>query len=653
MPSSSTASPASTASLLPVHPIGRGKIWQVQDMKVWQSADESLHCQCGGDRVQVCRHIRLWLVWDRLLAAPVTPSSLTSSPSLASPVPTAPHARRDADSPAWDPSSAQWGQPPLPKKFTQFRPFQRTAIAQILEAFDDPITKIVLVDAPTGSGKSLIAEAVRRRLGTRAWYVTPTKQLQDQILHDFSYAKVLKGRRNYPTHDHPELFTVSNWQDQLTANECTAVRTTIPACESCDPDWVEDDHVHCAWCHPVYACPYRRAKAEATAAQLGVVNLSYWLREVNGPGQTGGAGLVILDEADTLETALLDFVSVTLSAAKLKRLGIGMPEKKTVRASWVEWIQHTALPAIDQAIHQAQQQTTPQGIRDGQDWTDIRGKLHTVVDSVDDWVYTDYQENKVTFKPLTVNLLGPSLIWGHATRFLVLSASFVSGGQFCADTGIPAQVVRTVSIPSAFDPARHPTYIWPVATMSRKGQQDLATLPAMVSALQQILEAHAHDRILVHTVSWQLTQDLVAALHSSRLVVWTDRNRDQALATYLRTPGAVLLAPSFDRGVDLSGDACRVVVVCKMAYPSLGDKQVAGRLYRPGGDTWYAVQTIRTLVQQMGRGMRGEQDWMTGYVLDRQFLTLYQKHRHLFPKAFVETLQWESGVHPPDTTRIR
>jgi len=84
--------------------------------------------------------------------------------------------------------------------------------------------------------------------------------------------------------------------------------------------------------------------------------------------------------------------------------------------------------------------------------------------------------------------------------------------------------------------------------------------------------------------------------------------KDQALQRYLATEGAVLIAPSMDRGVDLPGDACRVQVVAKVPFPNLGDKQVNKRLYTRGGQEWYAVQAVRSLVQMTGRGVRSPED---------------------------------------------
>ena len=60
------------------------------------------------------------------------------------------------------------------------RPRQIPAVDVIVEAFEAG-KRIVVLEAPTGAGKTVIAEAVRRRLKVPALYVCTDKLLQDQL----------------------------------------------------------------------------------------------------------------------------------------------------------------------------------------------------------------------------------------------------------------------------------------------------------------------------------------------------------------------------------------------------------------------------------------------------------------------------------------
>ena len=100
-----------------------------------------------------------------------------------------------------------------------------------------------------------------------------------------------------------------------------------------------------------------------------------------------------------------------------------------------------------------------------------------------------------------------------------------------------------------------------------------------------------------------------------------------------------MVSPSMDRGIDLPYDLCRVIILVKVPWPNLGDPQISRRLYSSSdGQTWYAVQTIRTIIQGTGRGMRAEDDFCVSYILDDQFRRLYKDYYHLFPKWWREAL---------------
>jgi ATP-dependent DNA helicase DinG len=72
-------------------------------------------------------------------------------------------------------------------------------------------------------------------------------------------------------------------------------------------------------------------------------------------------------------------------------------------------------------------------------------------------------------------------------------------------------------------------------------------------------------------------------------------------------------------------------VIVKVPFPYLGDRQVSARLRLPGGQTWYNVQVVRSIVQMTGRGVRNAEDWAETFILDKDFLNIYNKSRRLFP----------------------
>jgi len=226
-----------------------------------------------------------------------------------------------------------------------------------------------------------------------------------------------------------------------------------------------------------------------------------------------------------------------------------------------------------------------------------------------------------------------------------MSATIISAQQMAEDLGLEDDEWGVVTIGSSFPIEQRPIFVQPVANMTWKEQD--TEWPKMASMVENIADYHGGERILVHTVSYKLAEYIERRLDGNQHRVFTYQNskqREQALSDWLESENGIMLAPSFERGVDLKDDLCRVIVVAKVPFPSLGDKQVNGRLYTKGGQGWYSMLTVRSIVQMTGRGMRSKDDWCETYILDRQFVkNIMNKNRNLLPKWWSDALV-RSGI---------
>jgi Rad3-related DNA helicase len=496
----------------------------------------------------------------------------------------------------------------LPDWMVEYRSQQVEAVKAVVDGFAD--NDVVVLDAPTGSGKTLIAETVRRLLGVRGLYVCNSIHLQHQFSRDFPYSSVLKGRSNYK----PVRFF-----GDITCADCSK------------PE--------CALCPTVGECPYEIAKRAALKNELTVVNTSYLLTEGNGPGSIKGRALVVLDEADTLESEVMRYVGVRIGARNVRGFGLGEPEKVTVRSSWDEWFGST-IGRLTQ-LHNGIRGNDYQQQRRKDYLARLLVKLRWIRPQLEDgWVYTG-KGGAVEFKPVRVDDACRKLLWPLGKKWLLMSASIISAGALLEDLGWNG-AYKAVNLGSTFPVENRQVRITTCANVTKKGGDDERR--KLGEGIARICDEHPNERILVHAVSYDLSRYIVRVLGSGGqrpvLSYETSDGKGTLLANARRLPGSIIVAPSFDRGVDLPDDLCRVVIVAKVPYPYLGDRQVNARLYGKGGRTWYSVQTVRSIVQMTGRGVRHENDWCTGYILDAQFRDLWNNARGLFPRWWVEGLVW-------------
>lgn len=299
------------------------------------------------------------------------------------------------------------------------------ALQSILELYSNGAT-IAVLDAPTGAGKTLIADLVRQSLNCRALYLCSSISLQEQFARDFPHAKILKGRSNYATADSPNKFP------DLNAGDCNKTRADLPACFDCDPEYVDYETPHCSWCHPVKSCPYEQAKATAIRSDLVCTNTSYFLHEANYVGNlTLARQLIIVDEADLLEENLLSFVEVHISKRKATELGITAPEKKTVESAWIEWALYAESHLRDVRSSGRFAGATVAAIRQRSQLDRLIGNIKrlnhgTTGLSAGGWVYTGYDKGDISFKPIEVSGIAHSYLWKHSPKWLLMSATTIS-----------------------------------------------------------------------------------------------------------------------------------------------------------------------------------------------------------------------------------
>jgi Rad3-related DNA helicase len=370
-----------------------------------------------------------------------------------------------------------------------------------------------------------------------------------------------------------------------------------------------------------------------------------------------------MDEADTLEDELLSHAELHLRNSRMKKLGIRPPKFKTKDDTWAKWIEDEAMPRF-----MSYQATLPD-IHDVSDLHTIR-EIKSVERLIENlyrvsvalprgkWVYDGYSERRydegdVIFRPVYVAGYGNNLLWRNGRKFLLMSATILAPEVMAGELGLTLdnRSFDTVEVPSVFPAENRPVHVVPVADMAFTKLDE--SKPLMARAVYGVIKRHPDERILVHCVSYSLASYLhktvldLAANDSSRghvrlyLTYTSSSEKESVLTSYKVNEGSVLFAPSMDRGIDLPDDLCRVQVIAKVPYPNTSDKRINVRLHSPGGQNWYTMHTIRTIVQMAGRAVRHREDYAVTYILDSQFgENIWRNNSRMFPKYFKDALNF-------------
>ena len=496
-------------------------------------------------------------------------------------------------------------------KFQELYPQQKEALEFIARS-EAPV---IGISAPTGSGKSLLGMMASEVLKThKQVYLCSSRHLQDQLHRDFPEAVVLKGRRNYPC--------LRFGAFDLTAEECVK-----EGCEYVDQ------------------CPYEEAKRRAKAARWKVMNFAYWLLEANYVGVFSNQDLVIIDEADLLEGALTDFVSLSISRRRMAKLGLKMPKFKTKWEAFLDWARGAKGVVEEKAkALKVEGQEDPEVMREYVNYKRLVQKLDLLIKCLSpSWLMED-TGYRIAFKPLWLDReLVDRFLLRHSQRFLLMSATLPPKPILCSLLGLKQEEVDYLELPSSFDISNRQVIYRPVANLNKENLD--GQLGKLIGTIKDILDRHKDQRVLIHSVSYSLGTKLYESLSSSSRPVFfhrTSEGKRQAMERYMSHPDAVIISPSLERGVNLKDEACRAIVWVKCPFPSLGDKFTSLRFYSSRfGRLWYKYQAAYTLVQGAGRGVRHKEDWATTYILDGQFERLLRDRVGLFPRWFREAVVWE------------
>ena len=504
-----------------------------------------------------------------------------------------------------------------------FRPGQENAILKVVEGGEK---KVSVVEAPTGSGKTIIGMTAGSMIGPFS-YMTHSKILQNQITEEFPEARSLFGRGNYP---------------------CLVGGGNM--CDTCFHDGKD------IICEKKGACLYEVAKLATLRHDKRILNYDYFMYEANYVGRFSDQEFVVVDEADNLENALVNFVSLKFSDFAFKRLGLEGPARKTATSRrgiepWVDFVS-LAKRKAGYELERLQGATRGLGVESMNTPSAVTllkginrlqsliGQMDIFLKNVDDtWMYDDQQEGWHIFRPLWITKeLADKFFWKHSDRFLLMSASFLPIHLVARTLGLSLDSIGYTNMPSNFPRERRPIYINPACNLTAATMEQ--ELPKLCKEIRRIINEHPNDKGIIHGVSYKLSRAIVEGVGDSRLFVHGSSDRQDALDRFIDSDDPlVLVSPSMERGVSLDGDKARFVIVAKAPYLSLGDKVVKTRIYSSKwGNLWYIATMLLTVLQMAGRGMRSADDYCETYILDKQFDKALSEHPTMLP------LWWREAI---------
>ncbi|ELY84565.1 helicase C-terminal domain-containing protein [Natrinema altunense] len=524
-----------------------------------------------------------------------------------------------------------------------YRGTQEHALRDIRDAFAAG-NDVVLVRAPTGSGKSLLARAVAgcaRRAGegspsdaTGAYYTTPQVSQLDDVAADDLLAdlNVIRGKSNYTC--------ILPDERDTPVNQAPCVRERGYDCSV------------------KHRCPYFSDRAIASNREIAAMTLAYFM-------QTAGSevfrkrDVVVVDEAHGLAEWAEMYATIQLGPRTVPFWDeLRVPEVDDVErvVRYAESLAGTCTRRKDDLL--AQDSLSPADVRERDRLQELIGELEWFVSDYRDpqspttWLVDQSErhsrdagsagaDDEPQGGPLTIKPMNPEkylqhTVWDRGNKFALLSATILNKAAFCRQVGLDPDDVALVDVEHTFPVENRPLYDVTQGKMTYDERDE--TTPKIARTIVRLLQHHPDEKGLIHAHSYDIQErlaDLLADFGVGDRVRTHDRDgRDAALEAWKASDDPdVFLSVKMEEALDLKGDLCRWQVICKAPFLNTSDSRVAHRL-EEGQWAWYYRTTLRTVIQACGRVVRAPDDYGATYLADSSLLDCFDRARTDMPDWF-------------------
>jgi len=547
-----------------------------------------------------------------------------------------------------------------------WRSGQQEAVLEIIQAYKSNV-KTVILDAPTGSGKSVVGTAVayilNKEENKHGFILSSDLSLQEQYEKDFKRFNIdygsIKGIDNYLCIDNNEKNSLGTCR----------IRNKAPK------------RMYC-----YNQCPYFMARDKAANSPTALLNYSYFLIHMNYVNQhmeepifeprdfcICDEGHKILDivqnhfsprfDPKTIEKLekivyffdtykirnhYKDFYEIKTNIGKLfdtENQDELLSLLSNIELSFEELI--TSWHVLkDKTSKEYPHDDPPKAWKDALrlcDWMkDLHCKVEDYVDIIKVTSTRNLVKNPTGEDELTFNCLEESYMmqkyFHQWTGFTVLmSATFADPSDYMRSIALGK--AKYIKMSSNFNFEKSPIYFYNKRRMSYA--QIKENLPWLYEKIDEILDKHKNENGIIHTASYDLMTKIfnnISKRQRKRILVYNGtEEKKQFLNDLKRGKNKVLIGPSLLEGLDLSQDISRFCIFVKVPYMSLTDKFVATKLKIDA--KWYQQKAIMSILQGTGRSIRSQNDYAITYILDACFGDLLHQNRKAFPDEFIQRLR--------------
>ncbi len=510
----------------------------------------------------------------------------------------------------------------IPKGYDA-RDYQIALLKEIINAFK--VADVVILEAPTGWGKSVLAKALCNYYGL-GYISSAEKILQDQYAEMYPELPCLKGKSNY-------------WCEEIGGSAAEAPCQVGMGCR-------------------VRHCEYREIMAKIKLNDTdAIVNHVLMLLSKKLPEKN----ISIFDESHTLESVITTALTIVIDNKFQKSLNKCLELCEDKKGSIAYQEVSFALEAVNYILHRLSNSGMREGFFEVEPivLNEVKGLIDEVYEHIGialqdasriceaapnmrhcrlklkltnmTYVYTScmmcdpiydiiidkvngVRRYHISAMPYTIKgILQSQMI--KADRMLVMSATIGDPEIFADIHGI--KKYKFIPAKSRFSTLRRPLCVRPHDYISSKVMLDDDRIDRYLTNVTKDIEVlfHRFGNGVVHAGTYRMAGLILPYIErlNVNLHYHTDASDREEVVNNFIEQGGILLTASVYQGIDFKDELARWQIILKVPYMSMTTNYVRKKMSE---GKWYQYNTAIKIAQAYGRAVRHKKDYAVTVVTD-------------------------------------
>ena len=538
------------------------------------------------------------------------------------------------------------------------RPGQLEVINEILEAFYQENYKNVIINSPTGSGKSVIGLivsmcAVEHSQNKRAWILMHQNVLMnnyfDLVENKDEFVR-LKGASNYSC----DVLKSYDYMD-ATADSCIFDKLK---------DIESPETSICSF------CDYKNTRRAMHNEKFLVSNYSYFLIQMlyakaNNPEyKLHKAAINVFDESHIINETFSSHMAVFVSPKRFQYLlddlfAANLSDVQTSISHWqLNWDSindsnyKVFLTDISKAyliLHAHYDKLAKKHFRTKEfdlyltndrlqkKYKDYFCKIDDLFKYEYDHIFDKSDNNDISIKPIFIKDMIHNILFAEKNLFMSATNSPYLLEQ---QLNLPSSETKFINVKSSFPIENKKVYFLNIADFNMSNLKEPKIEKEMLSNIMKVVNLHKerNEKGIIITPSFKMASLIGDTLRRSlsRSQIFEHIQGDPSekyIDLFSKSKGfGVLLSPSIWEGISLDDDLSRWQVIVKAPFGSLGDKRVA--YIAKNYPKIYRLETLLKVIQGIGRSVRSKDDYATSYLLDGHLKKLFDSDMNVWAEQF-------------------